>query len=288
MIGGERHYIHELFPKIRGVAPNMRVLAEKLAEKRTTLESRLKSRTGLMSIAEQQALAEALGFKITWPEWRDREASADTHPADRRDTADLFLARFRRGAASLTVRVRKSEALAKSFADFSLEAAGQFHLRDDEPIPFFYEIHCEPCEVAKGLVVGIAAFDVQIVLPTNGGVWRHNRAMPRRDEFLMGVDEERHDPYYRFSTKQPPMRFHVNEVMHALGIYDAAKPGDVLEVELRAYLDKTVVERPDGHALGVKRVKVQNHLAKRFVLGEPRECEDATWLGGQTLIIEKL
>jgi hypothetical protein len=284
----EHQYIHQLFPKIRSAVTNMRVLAEKLSEKRTTLESRLKSRTGLLSLREQKALADAVGFKITWPEWRDPDASREASDENRRDTARRFLARFRRGPISLVVRVGESEPMLESFADLSLETSGQIHLRDDEPIPFFLEVKCAPCEVATGLSVGLAAFEVHIDLPRNAGAWRHNDAAPRREEFRVRAGDTRSGVFYAFTAERPPMRFHVNETAHALGVYEEASAGDVLRIEMRASLDQCVVERSRHRSIGVKREKIQNHLAKRHFLREPRHDEASIKLVGQILGIEKI
>jgi len=91
--------VYQLFEKVsgmidwargNGVEPNsLRSLAKATGIKYATLASNMKRYR--ISRDNQQKLAEAFGFDVDWPEWRDPE---ETRRSEHRDTADAFLARF--------------------------------------------------------------------------------------------------------------------------------------------------------------------------------------------------
>jgi len=87
-----------------------------------------------MSLTNQEALANAYGFRVDWPEWHDH-AAIRTTPADgRRDAAVAFLERFlasKSRGACLTIEASSTEKYVdRRFANFSFNVSGSF-----EPSP---------------------------------------------------------------------------------------------------------------------------------------------------------
>jgi hypothetical protein len=80
-----------------------------------------------MSQANQILLAEAFGFDVDWPEWRDPK---ETKRSDRRDTADAFIARFvteRSSRGPLTIETGPTlKHIDSRFANFRLTVPNSF------------------------------------------------------------------------------------------------------------------------------------------------------------------
>lgn len=131
--------IFELDEKLRGMQSwaaqknrsdlnSERAIAKSMGVKRSTLKSNIERHK--MSVANQEALAGAFGFSVTWPEWNDPDAIRTTPSDRRRDTATAFLRRFsaiKSKAAFLTIEAGVTEKyLDRRFADFFLAASGSF------------------------------------------------------------------------------------------------------------------------------------------------------------------
>jgi hypothetical protein len=90
-----------------------------------------------MSQANQMALADAFGFDVAWPEWRDANATRLTPRSQRRDTVEAFMARFvaekSSNDASLTIAANTTcNHIDRRFADF---AFGAVAVRRQEDCP---------------------------------------------------------------------------------------------------------------------------------------------------------
>src|ERR1700730_13895689 len=99
-----------------------RAIAKSIGVNRNTFKSNIRSER--MSLAIQQALADAFGFSVTWPEWHDPEAARTLPSARQRDTAVAFLEKFvavKSRPARLTIESGLVEKyLDRRFADFFL------------------------------------------------------------------------------------------------------------------------------------------------------------------------
>lgn len=71
---------------------SVRAIARSTGIDRDTLVSNI--RVEKMAVPNQEALAKAYGFKISWREWHDRNATRTTPADQRRDTAEAFRQRL--------------------------------------------------------------------------------------------------------------------------------------------------------------------------------------------------
>jgi hypothetical protein len=98
-----RVFVFEVEQKLKGVATHLKLgnnthaLADKLGIKRSTMADAIRDKgctAGLHKKLEDGLKAERYRFSRDWPEWIDPKARHDTPWAQRKDTAEKFIARF--------------------------------------------------------------------------------------------------------------------------------------------------------------------------------------------------
>jgi hypothetical protein len=129
-------FVFQLHEKIQGLIRwaiengfelnSMRAIERAIGLKRATLASNM--RDYRMSAANQLRLAEAYGFDVGWPEWRDPRARKRDARSLHRDSAEAFITRFvaeKATAGSLTIEAEPTcKHIDIRFANFSFAVPG--------------------------------------------------------------------------------------------------------------------------------------------------------------------
>jgi hypothetical protein len=107
---------------------SLRALKKSSGVAYSTLQSAMKAQR--MSVGDQRALADAFGFQIEWPEWRDPDARRTTVAEHRRDSAKAFLEKFKgRLLSGLVLTIDAVPATPRvdyRVADYSFAVTGSF------------------------------------------------------------------------------------------------------------------------------------------------------------------
>ena len=128
-----------------------------------------------MCRASQEAVGQAFGFGVDWPEWRDSAAGHNKPDGRRRDTAAAFIQHFlaqKSSGGRLTVDAGMTEVrVSRRFANFDLSLPGSFVPSSSQSgIPLVLSLSFDP----KGwpalveLTVWLSEVDLQLIPPRAG------------------------------------------------------------------------------------------------------------------------
>ncbi len=275
----------------REKAEEIHCLKEKLAELDRTLaliekkasltKQALKSpaNRGAMTPGLQTKIADAYGFSISSPAWRDRFATANTQLRDRKDTIERFQAYLRvlRGGRMKMVAAQPKPTVSPRFAKVHVDSleGSQFPRKPEDPIKLTDEGEFEPRDIGAGILVGVSYFELEMSLPKREGVVMRRRETQRRGNSISVATRGTPDaPWFEFRTEAQWFRGHWAGG-EELGECHGLMLGDRIEVVTKAPMSDIGLAddvEPLDHPW---KDRLREILAKREALGEG---DDEGWV----------